>query len=58
VDNAFILADQILQLIRTAGVSKIEAHAALSAAQTVLSSLSDISYDHQPEDSESALAIE
>jgi hypothetical protein len=44
MDAALILADQLLSVIRSAGVSKIEAHAALSVAQAVLPSIDDISF--------------
>jgi hypothetical protein len=44
MDAALILADQLLSVIRTAGVSKMEAYAALSVAQAVLPSVSDISF--------------
>ena len=44
MDSALILADQILTLIRNAGVSKIEAYAALAAANGVLPSVDDISF--------------
>ena len=44
MDTALILADQLLSVNRSAGVSKMEAHAALSVAQTVLPSIDDISF--------------
>jgi hypothetical protein len=44
MDSALILADQLLSLIRVAGVSKIEAHAALEIAQATLPTIDDISF--------------
>jgi hypothetical protein len=44
MDAPLILADQILTLIRSSGVSKMEAHAALSIAGDVLPTISDISF--------------
>jgi hypothetical protein len=44
MDTALILADELLAVIRKSGVSKMEAHAALSVAQAVLPSISDISF--------------
>jgi hypothetical protein len=48
MDTALILADQILVVIRSAGVSKTEAHAALSVVQAVLPSVNDISFRVEP----------
>jgi hypothetical protein len=43
MDRALILADQILTVIRDAGISRLEAHAALMAADSVLGCAEDIS---------------
>jgi hypothetical protein len=43
-DVATILGGQILAIIRSAGVSKMEAYAALSVAQAVLPTISEISF--------------
>jgi hypothetical protein len=50
MDSALILADQILTLIRSAGVSKMEAHAALSIAGETLPTISDISFRNDLEE--------
>lgn len=59
MDSALILADQIMSLIRGSGVSKIEAHAALSITQSLLPSVSDISFrnDLPPERETSQAAV-
>lgn len=44
MDAPLILADQILALIRKAGVTKMEAHAALSIAGEVLPTISDVTF--------------
>lgn len=41
-DKALILAEQIMELIRSSGVNKIEATAAVTAAGAVLASVDDI----------------
>lgn len=47
---ALILGDQILQLIRAAGVSKLEAYAALDVVKDILPSVSDISFRNDRDD--------
>lgn len=44
MDNALILADSILTLIRGSGSSKMEAHAALSIASHTLPTITDITF--------------
>jgi len=44
LDIALILADQILALLRQSGVSKMEAHAALSIAGQVLPTIDAVSF--------------
>lgn len=50
MDAPLILADQILSLIRSAGVSKMEAHAALQIAGAALPTIDNITFrNHVPE---------
>jgi hypothetical protein len=44
MDRALILADQILTLIRSSGLSQVEAGAALTAANAALTCAHDISF--------------
>jgi hypothetical protein len=53
VDAALILADQLLQRIRDAGVTRQEALCALSVAKTTLFSLDDVPVTGQSRDSAS-----
>lgn len=45
-----ILGGQILAIIRSAGVTKMEGHAALSIAQAVLPTIGDISFRNDLQD--------
>jgi len=44
MDSALILGDQILGLIRTSGLSRMEAHAALAVAAEILPTINDVSF--------------
>jgi hypothetical protein len=48
-ERAFILAEQIIELIRGSGVNKVEATAALEAAGAVLASVDDIAFTEASE---------
>lgn len=45
MEPCIILAQQIMDLIRASGVSKVEAGSALSVTQVLLTSASDIRFD-------------
>ena len=53
MDPALLLADRLMTLLRESGASKMEAHAALQIAATVLPSVDDISFTHPPSESQS-----
>lgn len=42
MEPALILADQVITLLRQSGATKMEAHAALSIAEQVLTSIGDM----------------
>jgi hypothetical protein len=44
MEPALILADQIVTLLRQSGATKMEAHAALSIANEVLTSIGDMKF--------------
>lgn len=48
-DRAFILAEQIMELIRCSGMNKVEATAAIAAAGAVLASVDDIALTESSE---------